>query len=145
LPLRRLPPLRFLGDTNVIIIEPQGRDDPTKEFSWPAYITAVRRHVQCRRAFLLVICPDPVEAAKCRRLIRTGHPGFDLYPEVIDPINTPWTGSATPYLVVFAACMGAINMEGEQGARTVLQAIRETGASTADRQRMSTAADIFKG
>jgi hypothetical protein len=61
-----------------------------------------------------------------------------FYPEVIDPINTPWTGSATPYLVVFAACMGAINMEGEQGARTVLQAIRETGASTADRQRMST-------
>ena len=45
----------------VVIVEPQGRDEPTKEFSWPVYITAVRRAVQCWRAFLLVICPDPGE------------------------------------------------------------------------------------
>jgi len=149
--LTEVVPAKFLADAVVvvsdaatgqpalvIIVEPQGRDDPTKEYSWPVYITAVRRHVQCRSAFLLVICPDPVEAAKCRRLISTGHPGFDLLPLVIDPFDTSAIGADSPYLVVFAACMGAIDMAEEQGARTVLQAIRDTGASAADRKRMST-------
>jgi hypothetical protein len=123
----------------VVIVEPQGRDEPTKEFSWPVYITAVRRAVQCRRAFLLVICPDPGEAEKCRRIIRTGHPGFDLAPEVIDPRNAPGAdGGNSPYLAIFAACMGAIDLETEQGARQVLTAIHDTGASTADRERLTT-------
>ena len=122
----------------VIIVEPQGRDDPTKEFSWPAYITAVRRAVQCRRAFLLVICPAPDEAEKCRRIIRTGHPGFDLAPEVIDLLNAPGADGASPYLAIFAACIGAIDMETERGARQVLTAIQNTGASTADRERLTT-------
>ena len=30
--------------------------------------------------YLAELCPDPAEAAKCRQLIRTGHPGFDLAP-----------------------------------------------------------------
>jgi hypothetical protein len=122
----------------VILIEPQGRDDPTKEFSWPVYVTAVRRAAQCRRAVLLVICPDPDEAEKCRRIIRTGHPGFDLAPEVIDPLNAPGGDGASPYLAIFAACMGAIDLEAEHGARQVLTAIRDTRASTADRKRLTT-------
>jgi hypothetical protein len=83
-----------------------------------------------RRAFLLVICPDPGEAEKCRRIIRTGHPGFDLAPEVIDPLNTPGAyGDSSPYLAIFAACMGAIDLETEQGARQVLspQRVRDAG------------------
>jgi hypothetical protein len=122
----------------VIIVEPQGRDDPTKEFSWPVYVTAVRRHVQCRRAFLLVICTDPDEAVKCRRLIATGHPGFDLVPEVIDPFNAPGADGASPYLAIFAAFMGAINVGEDQGARAFLSAVRDSGASEADQKRLST-------
>lgn len=123
----------------VIIVEPQGRDEPTKDFSWPVYLTAVRRAVQCRSAFLLVICPDPGEAEKCRRIISTGHPGFDLVPEVIDPLNAPGAdGGSTPYLAIFAACMGAIDLETEQGARQVLTAIQDSGSSTADRERLTT-------
>ena len=122
----------------VIIIEPQGRDDPTKEFSWPVYLTVVRRHLRCQRAFLLVICPDPDEAKKCRRVISTGHPGFDLAPEVIDPLNAPGVGSVSPYLAIFAAFMGAMNLEEDQGARAFLTAVREGGASAADRKRLST-------
>jgi hypothetical protein len=121
-----------------IIIEPQGRDDPTKEYSWPAYLANVRRSIRCPRAFLLVICPDPDEAAKCRRVISIGHPGFDLRPVVIDPASTPGMSGTSPYLAVFAACMGAIDLEAEQGCRQVLAAIRDTGASTADRQRLIT-------
>src|ERR1700677_1515799 len=98
--LSEVVPVKFLADAVVIvadkatgepalaiIIEPQGRDGPAKEFSWPVYLTVVRRHLRCRRAFLLVICPDPDEAKKCRRVISTGHPGFDLAPEVIDLLN----------------------------------------------------------
>ena len=122
----------------VIIIEPQGRDDPTKAFSWPVYLTVARRHLRCQRALLLVICPDPDEAKKCRRLISTGHPGFDLIPEVIDPLNAPGVGSDSPYLAIFAAFMGAMNLEEDQSARAFLTAVRESGASAADRKRLST-------
>jgi hypothetical protein len=88
--------------------------------------------------FLLVICPDPAEADKCRRLISTGHPGFDLCPEVIDPFNAPGVDGASPYLAIFAAFMGAINLEEDQGVRAFLTAVRESGASVADRKRLST-------
>jgi hypothetical protein len=149
--LSEVVPVKFLADAVVIvankatgepalviIIEPQGRDDRTKEFSWPVYLTVARRHLQCQRAFLLVICPDPDEAKKCRRLISTGHPGFDLIPAVIDPLNAPGVGSASPYLAIFAAFMGAMNLEADQGVRAFLTAVRESGASTADRKRLST-------
>jgi hypothetical protein len=85
-----------------------------------------------------VICPDPDEAKKCRRVISTGHPGFDLVPAVIDPLNAPGVGSASPYLAIFAAFMGAINLEEEQGARAFLTAVRESNDSVADRKRLST-------
>jgi hypothetical protein len=149
--LSEVVPVKFLADAVVIVadkatgepalvivIEPQGRDDPTKEFSWPVYLTVVRRHLRCQRAFLLVICPDPDEAKKCRRVISTGHPGFDLAPEVIDPVNAPGVGSPSPYLAIFAAFMGAMTLEEDQGARAFLTAVREGGASAADRKRLST-------
>lgn len=149
--LSEVVPVKFLADAVVIvadkttgepalviIIEPQGRDEPTKKFSWPAYLTVARRHLQCPRALLLVICPDPAEAEKCRRVISTGHPGFDLRPQVIDPLNAPGADGASPYLAIFAAFMGAINLEKEQGARAFLTAVRESGASVADRKRLST-------
>jgi hypothetical protein len=143
-------PVTFLADSVVvvsdastgkpllaIIVEPQGRDDPTKKFSWPVYLTVARRILKCPRTFLLVICPDPAEAEKCREVIRIGHPGFDLAPIVIDPRNTPGTGDASPYLTLFAACMGAIDMTEDDGARHVLAAIHDTGASDADLNRLT--------
>jgi hypothetical protein len=143
-------PVTFLADSVVvvsdaatreplvaIIVEPQGRDEPTKKFSWPVYVAVVRRVLRCQYAFLLVVCPDPVEAAKCREVIRTGHPGFDLAPAVIDSGNTLGTGDASPYLTLFAACMGAIDMTDEVGARHVLSAIHDTGAADADRNRLT--------
>jgi hypothetical protein len=149
--LTEVVPIKFLADALVIvadkttgkpsliiIIEPQGRDDPTKEFSWPVYVTVARRHLKCRRAFLLVICPDPDEAEKCRRIISTGHPGFDLRPEVIGPRNTPGVASASPYLAIFAAFMGAMSLEDDRGARAFLTAVRESSSSVADRKRLST-------
>jgi len=38
----------------IVIVEPQGRDDKTKQYAWPAYITNARRAAQCERAVLLM-------------------------------------------------------------------------------------------
>jgi len=121
-----------------VIIEPQLRDSETKRYSWPVYVTTARRVARCPAAVLVVLCPDPAEAARCRRLIRTGHPGFDLAPVVIDSGAPPGrNGAGGPYLTVFAASMGGIDLESEAGARQVLDAMASTEVSAADRLRMT--------
>ena len=121
-----------------VIIEPQLRSSKTKQYSWPVYLTTVRRVSQCPKAVLVVLCPDPAEARKCRKPIRTGHPGFDLVPIVIDSSAPPGAGGGSPYLTVFAASMGGIDMATEAGARMVLDAMASPGVSDADRRRMIT-------
>jgi hypothetical protein len=121
-----------------VIIEPQLRDRETKRYNWPVYVTTARRVAKCPAAVLVVLCPDPAEAAKCRRLIRTGHPGFDLAPIVIDSGGPPGRdGAGGPYLTVFAASMGGIDLESEPGARRVLDAMASADVSDADRLRMT--------
>ena len=122
-----------------VVIEPQLRDSETKRYSWPVYVTTARRVAKCPAAVLVVICPDPAEAAKCRKLIRTGHPGFDLAPIVVDSGGPPGRdGAGGPFLTVFAASMGGIDMESEPGARRVLDAMASAEVSDADRLRMTT-------
>jgi len=122
-----------------VIIEPQLRDSEAKRFSWPVYVVTARQINKCPAAVLIVLCPDPAEAEKCRQLIRTGHPGFDLAPIVIDSSGPPGRdGTADPYLTVFAASMGGIDLESETGARRVLDAIASTEVSDADRSRLMT-------
>ena len=87
---------------------------------------------------MLVVCPDSSEAEKCRKVIRTGHPEFDLRPVVIDPLHAPGLDNASPYLVIFAACVRVLDMETEAGARQVLTAIRDTPGSDADRKGLTT-------
>jgi hypothetical protein len=121
-----------------VIIEPQLRDSATKRYSWPVYVTTARRVAECPAAVLVVLCPDPAEAAKCRQLIRTGHPGFDLAPIVIDSAGPPGRdGMGSPYLTVFAASMGGIDLASRSGARQVLDAIASPQISDADRFRMT--------
>jgi hypothetical protein len=88
-------------------------------------------------AILIVVCPDPREAGKCRKVIRMGHPGWDLYPIVIDPVHAPVGDSAGPYLTLFLACLPALDMAEEGNARRVLAAIRDTGGSHAERKRLT--------
>jgi hypothetical protein len=121
-----------------VIIEPQLRDSETKRYSWPVYIATARRVSKCPKAVLVVLCPDPAEARKCRKPIRTGHPGFDLVPIVIDSGSPPGAAGGSPYLTVFAASMGGIDMASEPGARQVLDALAGPGVSDADRLRMTT-------
>jgi hypothetical protein len=122
----------------VIVVEPQGRDDKTKAYAWPAYLANLREAVQCPRAVLIVVCPDPREADKCRRVIAMGHPGWDLWPIVIDPGHAPSDQGAGPYLLLFLACLPALDIDSAAGAARVLDAIRATGASAAQRKRLAT-------
>ena len=121
----------------VIVVEPQGRDDPTKVYSWPVYLSIARESVTCPSAVLLVICPDPREAEKCRRVIKMGHPGWDLYPIVIDPTHAPDDTGAGPYLILFLAILPALDMTNKATRNRVLGAIVDTGASEADRRRLT--------
>jgi hypothetical protein len=109
-----------------VIIEVQGRDAHAKRFSWPVYLCQVRGQHKCD-ALLLVICWNPDEVEKCRQTIRTGHPGFDLTPVVIHPGSSfgGCTGESGSYLVLFAGCIGAIDLDTEDGQDLVLEAARQ--------------------
>ena len=149
--MSQVAPTQYVADTVVVltdeqtrkpvlavVIEPQGRDRKTKKVSWPVYLTTAIKANKVPRAILVVLCWDPREADRCRRVIRTGHPGFDLAPVVIDsgaPPGRDDTGG--PYLTAFAASMGGIDMETEPGARRVLDAIASPEVSEADRLRMT--------
>lgn len=73
----------------LIVVEPQGRSEDEKTFSWPAYLGNLREAHRCRDALLIVVCWNENEAAKCRRAIPLGHPGFVLEPIVIGPKSGP--------------------------------------------------------
>jgi hypothetical protein len=121
-----------------IIVEPQGRDEKTKKFSWPVYLANVRKETGCDSAYLIVVCPDPVEAEGCRAVIPLGHPGLELWPIVIDPEHAPADEDAGPYMLLFLACLPVLDMENPAVARRVLTAIRDTGASHAERETLAT-------
>ena len=121
-----------------VVIEPQGRDRKTKKVSWPVYLTTAIKANKVPRAILVVICWDPREAARCRRVIPTGHPGFDLYPIVVDPRTFPsWEGSS-PYLTILAGATKAIDLGTPNGRDAVLTAIEQTRASDADTAALAT-------
>ena len=121
-----------------VVIEPQGRDRKTKKVSWPVYLTTAIKANKVPRAILVVICWDPREAARCRRVIPTGHPGFDLYPIVVDPRTFPSWEGAGPYLAILAGATKAIDLATPGGRDAVLTAIEQAGASHADTAALST-------
>jgi hypothetical protein len=120
----------------LIIVENQQKMVTDKQYSWPVYITGLRHTMKCP-AVLLVICPDVTEARKCGEVVKTGHPGFDLVPIVVSPVNTPGRDDAEPWLTMFAAFMGAIDLEDPAGATRVLTAIQHTRQSIAERKAMT--------
>jgi hypothetical protein len=115
------------GGKLAVITEVQLRWDQDKELTWPAYLTQVRAAHHCD-VVLLVICPDPAVAARCRARITTGHPGFDLIPLVIDAGTTPVPGQpgtdpASPELVVLAVLTGVLDLGQDSVRRLVLASL----------------------
>jgi hypothetical protein len=114
----------------LVVIEPQGRRDKEKRFSWPAYLANLRAAHECDSAVLIVICWQAAEAEKCREAIPMGHPGFVLVPIVIGPGDGRELNGASPWLTVLAGSMGALDLATDAGQRAVLDAIRDTRSST---------------
>jgi hypothetical protein len=118
------------GARLAVIVEVQLRYDTGKRYSWPAYLTQVRAAHRCP-AVLLVICPGSATARRCRAPIRTGHPGFDLAPLVIDSatIPDPLREAASPELVVLAVLTGALDLGQDSARRLVLARLAGLDAS----------------
>jgi hypothetical protein len=123
-----------------VVVEPQGRASDDKDQSWPVYATTARKANKCPRA--VVACWDPAEADKCRRIIATGHPGLVFVPIVIDRDSAPPLAVASPYLVLFNAIIGAVDLNTEEGRARVASAITATGAEGA---RFRSLCDIILG
>ncbi|MBO0822270.1 MAG: hypothetical protein J2P27_00230 [Actinobacteria bacterium] len=99
-----------------IVAESQTRPDAIKPLVWPAYL-ALARAEHRRPAVLVVLCPGPRRDTGpwARQLIKTGHPGFDLAPIVIDAATTPSPDPASPAvaeLAVLGCLTGAIDLDG---------------------------------
>lgn len=71
-----------------IIVEVQLTPPRTKSFSWPVYLSIVRRDLECP-SVLLVVAFDDAVARACERPIELGHPGFVLRPLVLGRGATP--------------------------------------------------------
>jgi len=73
----------------------------------------------------------PGTARRCRAPIRTGHPGFDLAPLVIDSATIPDPGleAASPELVVLAVLTGALDLGQDSARRLVLARLADLDAS----------------
>jgi len=111
-----------------VIIEPQLRDSDTA-----LQLAGLRHTAAASRmpAAVLVCCArNLAEGTSARQLIRTGHPA-STWPRVVIDSGGPPADGATPYLTVFAASMGGIDMETEPGARGPRRH-RSTEVSAAD-------------
>ena len=112
-----------------VVVEPQGRASDDKNQSWPVYATTARKVNKCQRAVLIVACWDPSEADGCRRIIATGHPGLVFVPIVIDRNNAPPLAGASPYLVLFNAVIGAVDLDTKEGRALAVGAITASPAA----------------
>lgn len=128
-----------------VVVESQTAPDAGKRRVWPAYLALTRAQHDCP-SVLVVICPSPATGRWARQPIRTGHPGFDLVPLVIDAdtvpaADAPGLAAAQPELTLLAALTGAVDLEREAGQRLVLQAIR---AANLDEDRLETYTHLIR-
>lgn len=75
---------RFGRAVFAIITEVQRSEDDRKHYSWPMYLTILRKRLQCP-VRLLVICTDTATAAWAAKPIHIGPWDFILLPDVIGP------------------------------------------------------------
>lgn len=135
------PSMRPAGTRLAVVVESQKAPDAGKRRVWPAYLAlALARAQHDCPAVLVVICPTPATGRWARQPIRTGHPGFDLAPLVIDAgttpaMDAPGLAGAAPELAILGALTGAVDLEQEAGQRLVLDAII---AANLDEDRLET-------
>ena len=128
-----------------VVVESQTSPDAGKRRVWPAYLALARAQHDCP-AVLVVVCPSPATGRWARQPIRTGHPGFDLAPLVIDADTTPGADApgladVAPELAVLGALTGAVDLEEEAGQLLVLGAIAD---ASLDEDRLETYTHLIR-
>jgi hypothetical protein len=128
-----------------VVVEVQTSRDERKRRVWPAYLALARAQHDCP-AVLLVICLGRDVGRWARQPIRTGHPGFDLVPLVIDAANTPPSASpglgwASAELAVLGALTGAVDLDHEADRRLVLASVATGGL---DAERLETYTHLIR-
>jgi hypothetical protein len=99
--------VRYLGGKRplVVVVEVQRARDPTKRYTWPAYVALLRARFRCD-AWLLVVAPDPAVATWCSQPIEIGN-GAVFAPTVLSSAEIPVvtdhaTARANPELAVLS-------------------------------------------
>jgi len=152
---RKAKPQKYTADSVVVlsdaatkerllalVIEPQGRWAEEKAIAWPVYATTARKANRCPRAVVIAVCWERAEAADCRKIIATGHPGLVFIPIVISADNAPPLDGASPYLTLFNAIIGAVDLNTVGGCDLAVSAINATGATGTDHRSLC---DIILG
>jgi len=116
-----------IGGKVAVIAEVQkDKRDAGRMRSWPAYVCNARAEHDCD-AILLVLALSRRAARESARLIRTGHPGFDLAPLVRGPGTLPHPGHPLygPQLTVLNILTGDLDLSNHAARMFALLAIAE--------------------
>jgi hypothetical protein len=119
-----------IGGKVAVIAEVQkDRRDAGRMRSWPAYVCNARAEHDCD-AILLVLALSARAAQESARLIRTGHPGFDLVPLVRGPGTLPHPGHPIygPQLTVLNILTGDLDLTNHAARMFALLAIAQAPA-----------------
>ena len=119
-----------IGGKVAVIAEVQkDKRDAGRMRSWPAYVCNARAEHDCD-AILLVLALSARAAQESARLIRTGHPGFDLLPLVRGPGTLPHPGHPIygPQLTVLNILTGDLDLTNHAARMFALLAIAEAPA-----------------
>jgi hypothetical protein len=127
-------PVALAAEAVIVLAAPAGKlavvtevqkHPPRKEKrrAWAAYIAIAGVEHDCD-AMLIVIALRPDTARASGKLIRTGHPEFNLKPIVIGPGSTPRPGGpAAAELAVLGVLTGALDLNDPQARLAALRAL----------------------
>lgn len=115
------------------ILEPQGKIDPDKHFSWPKYLGDLHAELHCD-TYLIVLALTRSVARWAKEPIATFQRGRGLEPYVIGPDDLPRLESLPaacqePWLAALTALVHAADEQGPAEALVALQAVKETAGS----------------
>jgi hypothetical protein len=133
------------GSRLAVVVESQTSRDVGKRRVWPAYLALARAQHNCP-AVLVVICRSQATGRWARQPIRTGHPGFDLVPLVIDAATTPahdapGLAAVAAEVAVLGALTGAVDLDQKAGQLLVLRAIAD---ASLDQDRFETYTHLIR-
>jgi hypothetical protein len=127
--------------TLVVAVEVQLEREDDKRWTWPVYLSALRREHRCPAA-LLVIAPSPLVASWAREAIALG-PGASMSPWVLGPTEIPVVtdrreAMERPALAVLSAI--AHGSDGARGLDVVFTAMSAVDTLDEPRSTVYTAA-----